>query len=93
MSGSLLQIVYRDDFRQGRRERVRAARHGRTGKGKGKDTKQRAWYAIWPLAASAVNTSHYLSASDSTEKDKSLTQHRTALTAGPVICTGVPPPL
>jgi hypothetical protein len=42
-------------------------------KGKNKETKQRATYARWLLAASAVDTTnHYIITSDTTEKDKNI---------------------
>jgi hypothetical protein len=45
----------------------------RTDKGKSKETKQRASYARWPLAASDVDTTNsYLTTTDNTEKDRNI---------------------
>ena len=65
-----------------------------------KEKKQTAWYARWPLAARAINTtSHHLITSDVTEKYKKHMQH-SSVPGGPsdrwapVICTGLRlPPL
>jgi hypothetical protein len=54
----------------------RAPQQGPAGEGKSKETKQRASYARWPLAANTVNTTNrYLIISDATEateKDKNI---------------------
>jgi hypothetical protein len=64
---------------QGRRERARTlvkkffSPPPPPSKGKNKETKQRASYGRWPLAASAVNmTNHYIITSGTTEKDKNV---------------------
>ena len=53
-------------------------------KGENKETRQRALYARWPLAASAVNTTnYYLLTFDTKEKDKNI-----AIKSGPGTLSG-----
>jgi len=75
----------------------RASKQVQSGKGKIKETKQRASHARWPLAANAVETTnHYLITSDTAVTDNmqqtgdpDLLPDRRA----PAICTNFPFPV